>query len=140
MLFLFYFVTMMRSIYITIYAWFFLCLNGTAQTEPIPFALNTTKENRAKEYRNLVNKSINKNLSLPLTDSTEEYWEDAFYAMELINYRTPWIDNKIRPLFDSLEERSIGFQRAYLALIYSLYPRDFVPQIATQKSCIRVIR
>ena len=119
----------MRSIYITIYALFFLCLNGTAQTEPIPFALNTTKENRAKEYRNLVNNSINKNLSLVLSDSTEEYWEDAFYAMESINYRSVLVDKKIYSAFDSLEKRTVGFQRALLELAWAIYPTEFVLQI-----------
>ncbi len=119
----------MRSIYITIYALFFLCLNGTAQTEPIPFALNTTKENRAKEYRNLVNNSINKNLSLVLCDSTEEYWEDAFYAMELINYRSPFADNKIQSAFVSIKKRSIGFQRAALELIYTLQIKNYTSAV-----------
>lgn len=117
--------------YIFCVFYLFIFLNCSAQIDTIPYAANTTKENRANEYRYLVNNSIIKNLSLPLTGSTEEYWEDAFYAMELINYRTPWIDNKIRPLFNSLEKRSIEFQRAFLALIYSLYPKDFVTQIAT---------
>lgn len=125
MFFLIYFVMMIRSIYITIYGCIFSGLICTAQTEQIPFALNTTEENRAQEYRYLVNNSITKNLSLPLTDSTEEYWEDAFYAMELINYQSAFTDAKIRLAFDSVENRSIGFQRALMQLIYSNYTTEF---------------
>lgn len=119
----------MRSIYLTFYVCVFFSLICTAQTDAVPFTLNATKENRAKEYRNLVNNSITKNLSLPLTDSTEEYWEDAFYAMELINYRSTLVDAKIHSAFDSFEKRSTGFQRALLELAYAMYPKDFVPQV-----------
>jgi hypothetical protein len=109
---------------------FFTFFNCSAQTDNIPFAKNAKSENRLTEYRNLVSNSINNNLSPDLTDSTEENWEDAFYALELINHRSPWVDNRIRSVFDSLEKRSIGFQRAYLELIYTNYPKDFVLQVA----------
>ncbi len=116
--------------YISCVFYLFIFLNCSAQIDTIPYAANTTKENRANEYRHLVNNSISKNLSLPLTDSTEENWEDAFYAMELINYRSPKVDAKIRSVFNSIEKRSPGFQRAYLELIYANYPKDFVPEIS----------
>jgi hypothetical protein len=106
-----------------------LCLKLSAQTEDVPYASNTTAENRAKEYRNLVNNSINNNLSLTLTDSTEENWQAAFYALELIQYRSPWVDGRIRLAFDSVKERSIPFQRAFLELIYANYQKEFIPRI-----------
>lgn len=121
---------MIKTFFICIAVNLFLCSTLTAQTDSVPRAFYTTKENRVTEYRNLVSNSINKNLLLDLSDATEENWEEAFYAMELINYRSPRVDKRIRSAFASLEKRSIGFQRAYLELIYTNYPKDFVPQVA----------
>ena len=115
---------MLKIFFTIIAANFFLCLSLTAQKETILYAGQATKENRAKDYRNLVNNSINKNLSLDLTAATEENWQAAFWAMELINYKSPWANNKIRSAFDSIEIRSTDFQRAALELIYTLQSKE----------------
>ncbi len=99
----------------------------TAQNT-VPYAKQTTAENRQKEYNSLVT-HINENLSLPLTAATEADWQDAFEAMELLNYRTPFIDTRIHTVADTLANRSTAFQKAILQLLYSVYPKDFVPQI-----------
>ena len=129
MLFLFYFVPMMKPFYVTTLLLIFLCLNLSAQKNAVPYAKNAIKANRVKDYHNLVNNSINRNLSLPLTDSTEENWQDAFNAMELINYRSAAVDAKVRSAFKALEKRSTEFQRAFLELIYTNYSKEFVPQV-----------
>ena len=129
MLFLFYFVPMMKPLYVTAFLLIFLCLNLAAQKDAVPYAKNAIKANRLKDYRNLVNNSINRNLALPLTDSTEENWQDAFNAMELINYRSAAVDTKIRSAFNAVEKRSAEFQRAFLELIYTNYPKEFIPQM-----------
>ena len=115
---------MLKIFFTVIAANFFVCLSLTAQKDTILFARQATKENRAKDYRNLVNNSINKNLSLDLTAATEENWQTAFWAMELINYKSPWANNKIRSAFDSIEIRSTDFQRAALELIYTLQSKE----------------
>ena len=129
MLFLFYFVQMMKPLYVTTFLLIFLCLNLAAQKDAVPYAKNAIKANRLKDYRNLVNNSINRNLALPLTDSTEENWQDAFNAMELINYRSAAVDTKIRSAFNAVEKRSTEFKRAFLELIYTNYPKEFIPQM-----------
>ena len=90
---------------------------------------NVLKPNRDKLFRNIVNNSINRNLSIQLTDSTEENWEDAFGAIAFINYRSPWIDNRLKISMDSIHNRSISFQRAMLELIYSTYPSQFNKEV-----------
>ncbi len=118
MFFLYYFALMIRFSSILVFS-IFLYLNVLAQTEIVPSAKHTTKENREKEYRNLIN-IINKNLSVPLSDTTEEDWLSAFSAMELILYRSSWTDERIRLAFTSIDTRTVGFQRAALELIYTL--------------------
>ncbi|HMI77508.1 MAG TPA: hypothetical protein VK484_01880, partial [Ferruginibacter sp.] len=90
------------------------------------YAPDAIKTNRTQQHRNIINNLINKNLSLQLTDSTEEFWQDAFYAMELINYKSMWVDGRISMAFDSIEKRSTGFQRSLLELAYANYKGKFV--------------
>ena len=80
-------------------------------------------------YKNLVNNAITKNLSYPLSDSTEENWMDAFNAMELIRYKSPWTESRIHTAFDGVEKRSVYFQRAFLELLYANYPSVFLKEV-----------
>jgi hypothetical protein len=106
----------------------FSLFNLKAQTTKPTYAPNATKEARAKEYKYLIS-SINKNLLTNLADSTEEYWQDAFGVMMLLNYHAPFIDSRVHTAMDSVEKRSTGFQRSLLQMIYPLYPKTFVQQV-----------
>ena len=88
----------------------------------------TTTERRAKLYDNLIKTSINKNFSLRLTDSTEENWEEAFSALELLEYKSPWVDKKIITAFDSIDNQSIYFQKALMEIVYANYETGFAEQ------------
>jgi hypothetical protein len=89
----------------------------------------TTKVERAKLHSRLINYSIEKNLSAPLTDSTEENWEDAFSAIEILLYKSPFTDEKIHSAFDLIEQTSPDFQKRLLELVYSNYPKTFSLQV-----------
>lgn len=89
------------------------------------FFKSTLKSNREKTYRNLVQNTIQQNLSYALTDSTEDNWQDAFYALELLRYRSLWLDGKIKEAAERLSGQSVSFQRAALELFYSNYPDTF---------------
>lgn len=112
---------------------FFLCgmilqLSLAAQTDSTPVFKDAIAANRAKNYNNIVKNIITKNLSLPLTDSTEENWEGAFDAMEVLQYKQPWLLEKIKMAFDSVEKRSVSFQRALLELAVTNYPVQFTEE------------
>ena len=98
-----------------------------AQNDSILYASYTTAANRAKLYK-VISNSIG-NLSKPLADSTEELYEDAFSSMELIYHRSPWADARIRYAFDSINNRTVHFQRSLLELAYSNYPLEFIKQV-----------
>ena len=108
-----------------------LSLPVIAQTDSIVFSKFTTAQNRSKFYNNLIHNSITKNLSIPLADSTEENWEEAFYAMELIYYKEPWAIAKLKIAADSLKKRSIDFQKTFLELVYATKLKNFTPQADT---------
>lgn len=89
------------------------------------FFKGALKANREKMYRNLVQQTINKNLSYPLSDSTEENWQAAFNAIEVLRYRSLWIDGRIKIAAEQMHHRSVAFQRAALELLYASYPDTF---------------
>ena len=96
-----------------------------AQYDAPLYTSYTTVSERAKLHDRLIKYSINKNLSIPLNDSTEENWEDAFSAMEVLFYRSPFSDDKIHKAFEAIDTRSIDFQKALLELAYTNYQGIF---------------
>jgi len=74
--FFIYFAIMIQRFLSVLTMHIFLCLNIEAQTVTPSYAPYTTKEARTKEYKYLISNSINKNLLLDLTDSTEENWQN----------------------------------------------------------------
>lgn len=100
----------------------------TAQYDAPLYASYTTIAERNKLYERLTNYSIIKNFSLPLSDSTEENWESAFNAMELLNFKSAFSWRGIHSAFDSILERSTQFQRALLEVAYANYPGEFISQ------------
>lgn len=89
----------------------------------------TTNAERVKLHDRLIKYSINKNLSVPLTDSTEQNWQDAFSAIEILLYKSPFTNEKIHKAFNEIELRSVDFQKALLEMAYSNYPKIFFPQV-----------
>jgi len=83
------------------------------------------KNERQKIYRNLIQQTINKNLNQDLNDETEEDWADAFYAMEVLQYKTMSAESKVDLAASQLNSRSSFFQRAALELFYSMYPGKY---------------
>ncbi len=109
---------------------FLLFTGNFVFAQPTPFFLKgALKENRQQFHRNLVNNSIIKNLSFPLSDSTESYWISAFEAMELIGYSSPWANSKIYETASIIQQRSVSFQQAFLELSFTHFQRSFLKEI-----------
>ncbi len=102
-----------------------LSLTGFSQL----YFKSTLKANREKMYRNLVQNSINNNLTVALTDSTEETWQGAFWALELLQVKSLWINGRIDMAAEQMHSRSETFQRAALELLYSNYPGKYYQQV-----------
>ncbi len=80
-------------------------------------------------YKNLVQNSINKNLSSPLTEATEEDWQGAYWALELLQYKSLWVNGRIDSAAELMHSRSESFQRATLELLYGNYPDKYYQQV-----------
>jgi hypothetical protein len=100
-----------------------------AQYDAPLYTSYTTNTARANLYERLVKNTITKNLSMPLSDSTEENWRDAFNAMEVLDFKSPFTLAKVHTAFDKIEIRSAFFQKALLEVIYTLYPKVFSSQV-----------
>ena len=89
------------------------------------YASYTTKAAREKMNERIIKNTITKNLSLPITEDTEGYWEDAFNAMQVFDVKTPFTQQKVLQAFDSVEWRSPSFQRSLLEVTYAMFPDTF---------------
>ena len=118
---------MLRKIF-PFFVFLFCNLQSFAQYNVPLYTSYTTDAARAQMKHDLIHYSISKNFSLPLTDSTEENWEEAFDAMEVIRYNTDFTLQKVESAFDSIETTSVSFQRALMEVAYSNYPRKFLKQ------------
>lgn len=96
-----------------------------------PVVRETTASAREQLYRRLVQRSIQQNLSLPLTDSTEENWITAFETISLLRYRSPWTSARLELAFDHPEHRSEAYQYALLSLLSSWHPGQLSNKINT---------
>ena len=105
----------------------FLSVNCFAQ-ETVIFK-DATKAKRDNLSRHLNNTTITKNLSLLLSDSTEENWQDAFYAIALLQNKNPQIDRKINMAVADVMNRSVSFQRALLEILYDMYSGLYLKEI-----------
>ncbi len=119
---------MFRKFSIVFFILFVFIQQSFAQYDVPLYTSYTTEAARTKMNERLIKNSITKNLSLPLTDSTEENWQDAFDAIEVMNYHSAFVESKVHDAFDSIGVRSIPFQRALMELAYTNYPGKFIMQ------------
>lgn len=112
-----------------VFSLLFFCIQQLFAQYDVPlYTSYTTEAARTKMNERLIKNSITKNFSLPLTDSTEENWQDAFDAMEVMNYHSAFVESKVHDAFDSIGVRSVPFQRALMELAYTNYPGKFIMQ------------
>src|ERR1700749_247216 len=87
----------------------FLLMPATvlAQTGDAVYFQWGTKQNRDKFYINIVSHPINKNLALPLTDYTEDKWDVGLKSMQLLQYRSVFIDKRIHYAVKLMDKQSV---------------------------------
>ena len=121
---------MSRIQFLLIFSFTFCSIqNCLAQYDAPLYTSYTTKVAREKMHERLIKNTINKNLSFPLTDSTEDKWQEAFDAIELMIYKTPFSEAKINYAFDHADERTVEFQKSLVTVVYSVYPFRFKKEI-----------
>jgi hypothetical protein len=100
------------------------------------FASRHCRDSVAGKLRNMAEQT----LQLPLSDSTEQQWSAACWAMELMLYRPAGLQQLIPQHIQQLPHLSASLQRSYLEMLYTLYPVTFykhlyaiVPMLTNEK-------
>lgn len=96
-----------------------------AQLNPLDiYSKITTKEARKEFTENQIKLIENTFNSIP--DSIDyEKFSSAFWAMELINYKTDNIKEKLDKVLENYSNYPISFKRSLLQIIYSMYPLQY---------------
>lgn len=90
---------------------------GTLNTERLAF------RNR------LISETIEGNISSELTGENEKKWQGAFWAMELLLYRSENVKQRLSDAFIRFSSASLDFQRSMLESVYCLYPGEFQSEV-----------
>ncbi len=110
-----------------------LCFSVAAFAQPIlndtVFSKVTTKAAKAARYRYLMDTSIQQNLTDALNDENEGEWNDALWAMELMQYKDAFTKQKLLVAWGKAAQLSTYFQKNLLETTYSLYKTEFKSQV-----------
>lgn len=114
----------MKSLFLSLLLFPFI---ATAQIpDTVPAKLY---KNRDVLEKTLVQNIINKNLSLPAHDSTTSKWNSAFFALQYLHKKSPWIEQRIRYAVSQITKVNSDFQRNLLEYIYGQFPHQFEKEV-----------
>lgn len=89
----------------------------------------TTKQARAARYKYLVDTTIKQYLLNPLNADNEGEWSDALWSIELLQYKDEFTKQKLAVAWSKAPQLSDEFQKNLLETTYSLYKKEFRPQV-----------
>ncbi|WP_143075819.1 hypothetical protein [Parafilimonas terrae] len=92
------------------------------------FSRVTTKDAKAARYRYLADTAIKQYLLDPLNDDNEGEWNDALWAMELLQYKDAFTRQKLGIAWNKAAQLSAYFQKNLLETTFSLYKTEFKTQ------------
>ena len=89
----------------------------------------TTTDAKAQRYRYLLDTTIRQYLEDPLNDDNEGEWNEALWAMELLQYKDEYTTEKLGIAWRMAPHLSEYFQKNLLETTYSLYKKEFKTQV-----------
>jgi hypothetical protein len=89
----------------------------------------TTTAAKEAYYKYLVDTTIKLYLQDPLTDTTEGEWNEAFWSLELLQYKDDFTKQKLAVAWKQAAQLSNEFQKNLIEATYSLYEKEFKPQV-----------
>ena len=106
-----------------------LWMQSVAAVQAQNYTRVVLKENREKMYQNLVQRTINNNLSNPLSAYTAADWESALIAIELLQYKSPFVNQKIAVASQQLAMMPADLAEVYLRILCGLYNFSFAEAV-----------
>jgi hypothetical protein len=104
-----------------------------AQPVQLPAKLVAAKKTETQRLRQMADESM----AQPLADSTAFGWQSAFWAMELLQYKPDWAQEKLKEGFAKFNTQDDDFKRAFLEWIYTNYKGKYVPEMRRVFDTIR---
>ena len=105
---------------ITLILFILFCSNVSSHAQL--YFKSTLQANQDKTYQNLIQNTIHKNLKADPDSLTEWDWMGAFTALEVLQYKSPFVDSRIAVAVNDIQNRSETYQRALLELLFTNYP------------------
>ena len=96
------------------------------QEKPFSFASASVRKNTERELKNEIDSLVSYSFQPTKAD---RLWKKAFWAMELMLYAPPKWEERIPYFIDHLSYFDAEFQRAFLEMLFTLYPSKFSNQI-----------
>lgn len=89
----------------------------------------TTAQAKEARYRYLLDTTIRQYLQDTLNDDNEGEWNDALWGLELLQYKDDFTKQKLAIAWSKAAQLSDYFQKNLLETTYSLYKKEFKPQV-----------
>ena len=108
---------------------FSFCINKPSwgqKEKPFSFARADVRKNTARELKNEIDSLVSLSFQ---PEKAERLWKKAFWAMELMLYAPPKWEERIPYFIDHLSSFDAEFQRAFLEMLFTLYPSKFSHQM-----------
>lgn len=93
------------------------------------FSKVTTTQAKEARYRYLLDTTIKQYLQDTLNDDNEGEWNEALWAMELLQYKDDFTKKKLAVAWSKAAQLSDYFQKNLLETTYSLYAKEFKSQV-----------
>ncbi len=102
-----------------------ICAQQVTAQNTFYFASKQCRDSVTTQLRQQIYNTI----KLPLADSTYQKWMAAYWAMELLLYKSELYEQKISSQIAMLPKFGPGFQRSFLEMLYTLYPAVYTKEI-----------
>jgi hypothetical protein len=111
---------------IILFSFCFNSLSWGQKEKPFSFASAIERKNTERELKNEIDSLVSLSFQ---PEKAERLWKKAFWAMELMLYSPPNWEERIPYFIDQLSSFDAEFQRAFLEMLFTLYPSKFNNQI-----------
>ncbi|MGH2643756.1 MAG: hypothetical protein ACRDE2_07410, partial [Chitinophagaceae bacterium] len=112
---------------------FYLFLSPVCRAQDAPiYSQFTTEAFRAQFNPALIKWSILNNIKESLPNADNQYdFQSAFWPMELILYKTPYIQERLAYAFSKADSCTSDFQRGLVEVSYTNWPNTFRKQVTS---------
>ncbi|MFH0733133.1 MAG: hypothetical protein V1773_01625 [bacterium] len=114
-----------------VFIFFFVALSTTySQVNPVDLYSKITIDTaRVNFTQNAINNTIEATFALKSDSVDTKKFQEAFWAMELLNYKNDNIKQKLYNLFSKFDSFDLEFKRSLLEIVFTMYPAEFKDNI-----------